>query len=422
MGADTRTGISDITGVRPSTPLGERLLLWPWDLYMAACALVSAVVALQLDGTATERGITATSILGLGAWYYAGGRRHIRRESMDAPALFPVVTIAIFIVGLWFHPASPLAWGLVFPMIFLCCSSGPAAIWSAAAALLPALILLLRDGPNSPGLPSLSVIGISAGGTAILLGLWIRHIIVGSLVRDRLIEELEESRRQVDRISREAGAATERTRLAEEIHDTLAQGFASIVTLVQAAESELDSDLPAARRHLDLTTATARENLAEARAMVAALAPVPLSAGTLAEAIRHRAELTAEQCGAIAEVHLADIVARPTATEVVVLRAAQEALSNIAKHARAGHIAIELVEVGPTEPDPSEPASKGTCPAEAAARLRLTVTDDGVGFDPDARHDGFGHAGMRSRAEEVGGRVVLRSTPGAGTTVTVEVP
>ncbi len=100
-----------------------------------------------------------------------------------------------------------------------------------------------------------------------------------------LVAELAATRAESARLSREAGTAAERERLAREIHDTLAQGFTSIVTLAQAVEPELESDIAEAKRHIELIRETARENLVEARAMVAELTPSPLEGGSLHSAI-----------------------------------------------------------------------------------------------------------------------------------------
>ena len=110
-----------------------------------------------------------------------------------------------------------------------------------------------------------------------------------------LVAELAATRAESARLSREAGAAAERERLAREIHDTLAQGFTSIVALAQAIEPELESDTAAAKRHVELIRSTARENLAEARAMVAELTPTALHDGSLPAAIERQCDrLSAE--------------------------------------------------------------------------------------------------------------------------------
>ncbi|MBK1785418.1 sensor histidine kinase [Prauserella sp. ASG 168] len=216
-----------------------------------------------------------------------------------------------------------------------------------------------------------------------------------------LIASLEASRAEVARLSHEAGTSAERDRLAREIHDTLAQGFTSIVALTQAAESELDTDPPTARRHLALATTTARENLAEARAMVNALTPSALDAGSLADAVRRQAYRFAEETGTATTCEIEALPKLRTAAEVVLLRATQEALANVRKHARATAVTVRLSVVD--------------------TEARLEVTDDGAGFVVDAA-TGFGLHGMRSRAEEAGGTLDIHSGPGEGTTVSLEVP
>lgn len=109
-------------------------------------------------------------------------------------------------------------------------------------------------------------------------GNWTIRIIEQSQERAELIAELDASRHELSRLSSAHGALAERERLSREIHDTLAQGFTSLLMLVQAVEAELDHDVPQARRHLSLMAETARQNLAEARALVAGARP-PISTG-----------------------------------------------------------------------------------------------------------------------------------------------
>jgi signal transduction histidine kinase len=172
--------------------------------------------------------------------------------------------------------------------------------------------------------------------------------------------------------------------------------------LLQAADSQLDLDPARARRQLVLATGTARENLAEARALVAALPPAGLESSSLDEALRRLVDRLGEELGLGVEYatsgrprHLA------AGAEVVLLRAAQEATANIRKHAEASRVSLRL--------------SYGDDTAT------LEVRDDGRGFDPrDAR--GFGLKGMRDRVTQVGGRLTVDSAPGTGTVLTVEVP
>jgi signal transduction histidine kinase len=229
-------------------------------------------------------------------------------------------------------------------------------------------------------------------------GNWTIRIIEQSQERAELIAELDASRHELSRLSSAHGALAERERLSREIHDTLAQGFTSLLMLVQAVEAELDHDVPQARRHLSLMAETARQNLAEARALVAGGAPADLDGASLPDALRRlaaRHEATVDVTGPVR--------ALPAGPEVVVLRSCQEALANARKHAGSSStIAVALTYTHDS--------------------LTLSVQDDGPGFDPAAPVGGYGLTGLRARAAEVGGRARVRSAPGEGTTVTVCLP
>ena len=217
-----------------------------------------------------------------------------------------------------------------------------------------------------------------------------------------VIAELAATRAESARLSREAGAAAERERLAREIHDTLAQGFTSIVALAQAVEPELDTDTAAAKRHIELIRTTARENLAEARVMVAELTPTALHEGSLRSAIQRQCERLSDETGIAVTMHVdGDLPALGMAPDVVLLRATQEAFANVGKHSRATTVAVALTA--------------------ADHVVRLTVVDNGIGL-PESHRDGFGLRGMRARVAQVGGTMAVSPTADGGTTVTVEVP
>jgi signal transduction histidine kinase len=217
-----------------------------------------------------------------------------------------------------------------------------------------------------------------------------------------LVEELAATRAESARLSREAGVAAERERLAREIHDTLAQGFTSIVALAQAIEPELDNDTAAAKRHVKLIRSTARENLAEARAMVAELTPSALNDGSLPAAIQRQCDRLSAESGIAATIRVdGELPPLGMATDVVLLRAAQEAFTNIRKHSQANTVTVTL-----------SPLKHG---------VRLSVADNGIGLAHD-HTEGFGLRGMRARASQVGATMSVTPTPGGGTTVTVEVP
>ncbi|MEU5691727.1 sensor histidine kinase [Actinosynnema sp. NPDC020468] len=195
--------------------------------------------------------------------------------------------------------------------------------------------------------------------------------------------------------AREAGVLDERQRLAREIHDTLAQGFTGIITQLQAVD--------APDRHVDTAVRLARENLAEARRSVHALSPPALEDANLPDALDEVVAGWIDQTGVPVTVSCTG-VPRPLhpEVEVTLLRAAQEALANVAKHAAAHRVGLTLSYMEDV--------------------VTLDVRDDGTGFDPDARTAGFGLVGMRQRVARLAGALVVESEPGAGTAVSASVP
>ena len=250
-------------------------------------------------------------------------------------------------------------------------------------------------------------IGLSMGVSllfSILLGLWIARVVDQSRSRGELIEELEATRSELAEAHHAQGVMAERERFAREIHDTLAQGFTSVVMLAQAAQAQLSRDPAVVPGQLSAIEETARENLAEARAVVAAFSPVALDGTDLAGALRRLADRFSHETGIDVDLGLGADVA-PNALdrdrEVVLLRAAQEALANVRRHADARRVIIRLrLDIGSAE---------------------VEVSDDGNGFDPEAAH-GFGLAGMRGRVEDIGGEMDVVTGPGRGTQVRVSVP
>jgi signal transduction histidine kinase len=237
---------------------------------------------------------------------------------------------------------------------------------------------------------------------SILMGLWIGGVIMQSRSRADLIRDLEATRAALAEAHHSQGVTAERERLAREIHDTLAQGFTSVVMLAQAAQAQLPRDPGAARTQLAAIERTARENLAEARALVAAFSPVALEGTDLAGALRRLSDRFAADTGIDVRLDIGPGVADlPRDHEVVLLRAAQEALANVRRHSQARSVTVRLGLDG--------------------GSARVEVTDDGTGFDPDAS-SGFGLSGMRDRVSDVGGAVDVESLPGQGTRVSVRVP
>jgi DNA-binding NarL/FixJ family response regulator/two-component sensor histidine kinase len=206
-----------------------------------------------------------------------------------------------------------------------------------------------------------------------------------------------------------AATAAERSRLARELHDSLAQTLAGIVLALDAAADELATDAESAVASLDRGRAHARRALGEARRSIWSLQPAALASGSLAGALEREAA-HARAAGLDAALHIdGDPCSLDARCEEALYRIAQEAISNVRRHADASRAAIEL--------------------AFGEAELRLLVSDDGVGFDPTltraagpgASH-GFGLSGIQERARLVGGRAEIRSAPGRGTVVVASIP
>ncbi|MEV6524881.1 sensor histidine kinase [Longispora sp. NPDC051575] len=212
---------------------------------------------------------------------------------------------------------------------------------------------------------------------------------------------------------RRAGVLDERQRLAREIHDTLAQGLSSMNLLLQAADRDWVTAPEVARGHVRQASAVARENLVEARRVVADLTPSALTEQTLVAALRRLCAASGADGlpapGAVAPCSLT-VEGEPYPLggeiDVALLRVAQGALANVAEHARAGRVAVTLTYL----PD----------------SVALDVRDDGVGFDPGAVRSspgrGFGLDAVRQRVALLGGTVEVESAPGEGTAIAVTVP
>jgi signal transduction histidine kinase len=298
-------------------------------------------------------------------------------------------------------PQSTYVLFAVVPVIFISMRLFPAVFLVATAMFVPALVSLVREGPTENLFRSVLPVGVIGTAFSVLIGVWIIRVVSQNAERAELIASLEASQAEVARLSHETGVAAERERLAGEIHDTLAQGFTSIITLVQATESELGRSDAQVRRHLDLMLRTARENLAESRALVAALAPASLTESSLTDALSRQAARLAEEGVPTTFDVMGARRPLPTGIDVVLLRTLQESLSNIRKHARASTVEVVL--------------------SYQDKAVVLLVTDNGVGFDVSSVTDGFGLRGMRSRVDQVGGVLSVTSEPGVGTTVELEV-
>jgi signal transduction histidine kinase len=374
---------------------------WLWDVYVAGLCVTAIVAVFMLShrypGSVPPVAVAALAAMAVIAVVFV--RRTVRLPELSWRTwAFVGAVVGLWLLALVGSPVAVAAIPAIFPLVFSTLPLRAALIVTTAINLIPLTLLLLRQGTQSPHLPlaiAMTLVGLV---TAPVIG-----IVIMTSMRQRrrlttLVAELAATRAESARLSRVA----ERERLSREIHDTLAQGFTSIVALTQAVEAELDTDPAAARKHVELIRSTARENLAEARVMVADLTPAALDDGSLSAAIRRQCDRhSAETCVPVTMCADRNVPPLGMAKDVVLLRAAQEALANVRKHSRATSVRVELLA--------------------ANDRVRLLLSDNGVGL-PDDHVEGFGLHGMRARAAQVGATMTVSQTPGGGTTVTVEVP
>lgn len=388
----------------------------------AVVALTLGIGLLQVSGTG-RRVLLVVVLAAAFGWYALVGAATLKR-GMQWRAIVYLVGLVIMLNAIYpITMATAFLLFMINPQIF--------AMLDGWAARL--LVMLLVHGQaaawtiyhHGPTRDSLAMVGLWVFVPmvfALLLGAYITGIIAQSRRRSALIEELTRTRSQLAAERHEAGVHTERERLATEIHDTLAQGFTSILMVTQTARALLDRSSTgkhdAVDEQLDLIERTARENLAEARTLVAALTPPDLAEHGLVEALVRLAERHTRDTGVPVTVTVADqgpgrsgaaagvgatgpaLAARQI--DVVLLRAVQEALTNIRRHAGASSVRIEL--------------------GRDAGQATLAVTDDGQGFDAASVREGFGLSGLRSRASTFGGQFTVDSRSGHGTTVRLRLP
>jgi signal transduction histidine kinase len=375
-----------------------------WDVFYAVVFVVNVVVLELAPHTTPARVTLSVALAAMVPWYLVVGRPQIYGGLVSSRSWLYLVGITVlFGVAVY---QDPNAWFLAFalsPQCFFLLPFRQAMIAVLMFNAVAAVVLVVRH----PGQGVLSQSLLNGGfgvGLAYVYGRFANTIIDQSRERAGLISQLEATRAELASVHHEAGTLAERQRLAGEIHDTLAQGFSSVVMLLQAAETGLGPDTSeAARRQISLATETARENLAEARGLVAALAPADLASGNLPGALRRVTERLGAETG-IEVTFTADGEPRPlpATLDVVLLRVAQETLANVRKHAEARTVRVSLRYSGGT--------------------VSLQISDDGRGFAVDGATNGYGLRGMRERLGQVNGRIEVTSAPGAGTCVRAEVP
>ena len=384
---------------------------WVWKAIFYATVLISFGLTLGDDNRAIPLWVVGLLTAVMLLWHWGGLRLAYKDlDSWDER----LITRFIIIIGdiiLWFVLVnmSPAYYFALFGLFIQVFRNLPIRYAAVAVLLLTAAVIFeqLTDAGESftltnPAVWSFFFIVLAS----MLMGIWISAIIEQSSRRRQLIDQLEAAQEELAAAERREGVLEERQRLAREIHDTLAQGFTSIVMHLEAAEQALPDDLDTLQKHLDQARGTARSSLEEARRVVQDLRPDLLEQQSLPDAIERTAMRWAEESGIPIST---TITGKPAALhpniEVTLLRATQEALNNIRKHAQATAVQLTLSYMNDM--------------------VILDIQDNGVGLngaEPSPYSSDYGLQVMRERAELCGGSAILESDPGEGTTVVVSIP
>ncbi|MFF2842212.1 sensor histidine kinase [Paenarthrobacter sp. NPDC057981] len=289
------------------------------------------------------------------------------------------------------------------------------AAWSALVIVAPsfawcsfAIFFLTRRAFS--GWAGYTASGVTAAATAVGLfrmsGWTDVAMLLGPLAAGALLtliyDKIERDQEQLAATEREAGIVAERERVSREIHDTVTQGLASSLLLLEAAQRSWPEG--SAQRDVVKASELLRRNLADTRTLVHELSAPGLESGPLPEALQHAARQYVESI----DVHVTG-QERPVPAEVrhALLRVTQSAAANIKLHAHADHASVTL----------------GYLPES----VTLDVYDDGRGFHPAAVPSpsptgGYGLRAMRQRVKQLGGELSVESSPGEGTIIAAQLP
>ena len=364
----------------------------------------SAVRYVDRHGLDAAGAMVLTGAVALGLAYAA-------RPLLSNRAWWPTAWVLgmVLLWGVLTAVAPSFAWCAV-PVAFAVLRVLPF-VWAVATVLVMTGLLTAAWQRISDGGDPVQVAGPVS--VALITVLAYRTLDLEARARQALLDQLVEAQAELAEQQQRSGALAERTRLSREIHDSVGQGLSSINLLLQAAEQDWDVRPARARGHVRTAAATARDGLDEVRRVVRDLAPADLAQGDSMDALPAalRRVAGAAPIGVPVEVRV-DGSPQEVAPEVAaaLVRTARGALANVHEHARARRVALTLTY----HPD----------------EVVLDVRDDGRGFEADqtpaaVQADstrGRGLLGIHQRAAELGGRAVVESITGEGTTVSVRFP
>lgn len=389
-------------------------------LFAVLLAVGVARIALELERTDQTlwAGVLLSALLG---WVYFVGTYLEHRVAADKPVphslagfvsergsyIWLALVLLLWVGLVLLH--QDFVW-LAFPLYFLVLHVLHRRPW-LGYLLVGLTAAVVGIGPVLHRVPfaAAQLLGPTIGAAvAVIFWLIYRALYQQNQAQQTALVELRRTRDELASSQRTAGRLAERERLAREIHDTLAQGFSSIVLCSRAAQQAPEAAERA--RLLGLIESTASANLNEARSVIAGLASADTDISVFLAELARLCEQTGQLPGGGARRGdqlscrlVVDGEPYPLAPELqrLIRRISQASLANIVQHASAANAVLTLG----FQPD----------------RLTVDVFDDGIGMDT-GHEPGFGLRTLHARVAEAGGTVNIESCPGEGTVVAVQLP
>ncbi len=383
---------------------------WPFFIFVSlviGVGYVSALRSVESLREPTRVAVFTALILLTGGLYWlspylgASKRRLWTFFAVQGAATF---SIGLLTTGHW------LVMGLYPALVGIAIGLFWGDLRSLAAVVTFCLLLLAANIVVGPGLDQLLIlapyIGFSFVFVFVYVVLFVRQVDARTKAQ-ALLGDLEIAHSRLRDYAAQVEELTlihERERMGRELHDTLAQGLAGLIMQLEAADCHLEgADTVQARAVLQQAMQRTRATLHEARRAIQALRASVLDRQDLTEAVGREVDQFVATTDIPCRYEVgADPMDVPPDTAQHILRIVQESLSNVARHARATGVEVRLERIG--------------------KNIRVAVHDDGVGFDPAVRREGFGLTGMQERAAQIGAELHVVSGTGDGTTVELMMP
>lgn len=409
----TRTNFMTRCGMGENAPTGDNVYVgwyWRFVVLFGVLAAVTGTLALfssELDFTS---GLAVAGImLALVLWFWFYGQWNQIQSDLHAIIYLLGNTVAIVV--------SIRIWDTSSILLFAIYWFGFAYLYTKYALVHAAILTVATQwafGAFGSGVGlnqvTLSGVGISILllGFSAMMAKYIEAFQIEAKKSQFLVEELKRTQQSLIESERAASVEAERKRMAGEIHDTVAQQFASIITNLQAAR-ELEATDPVLRQqHLQNAFAAAQRGIADSRAMLATMQPDVTLGKSLSSVIKDIVEeWSIGQNITVRHESDGNAVQLSRGQEVIMVRALQESLRNIGKHADATEVVVRV--------------------SWLEDEVLMDISDNGRGFDPDnvvAGSNGYqlGLSTMESRVESSGGTFALESSPEEGTSITISFP